>query len=210
MHKAGVNRREALRRLTAGGIGAAATPLWIERLGAVALAHTGHAVPADAAAWTPQVLDAHQNETVTVLSELIIPQTDTPGARAALVNRFIDRVLADAEEAERKAFLKGLAWLDARSHELFGSDFVEAAPDRQTALLTILSSPENRTLEDQRGVELVQAAKDLTVTGYYTSGIGLEQELGDDGNMFLTEFEGCTHPEHAAYAPAAPTRGRRS
>ena len=207
MHEAGVNRREALRRLTASGIGAAAAPLWIEKLGAIALAHAGHAAPADSTLWTPRVLNPHQDATVTALGDLIIPATDTPGAKAALVNRFVDAVLADADAAERTAFLEGLAWLDARSRELFGADFVKAAPDQGAALLTILSSPDNRTLEDRPGVELFRAAKDLTVTGYYTSEIGLKQELGDDGVMFLAKFEGCTHPEHGA--PAAANADRR-
>ena len=38
--------------------------------------------------------------------------------------------------------------------------------------------------------------KGLTVDGYYTSKEGLTQELGWHGNTFLTEFKGCTHPEH--------------
>jgi Gluconate 2-dehydrogenase subunit 3 len=38
--------------------------------------------------------------------------------------------------------------------------------------------------------------KDLTIDGYYTSKEGLTQELGWHGNTFLTDFEGCTHPEH--------------
>ena len=38
--------------------------------------------------------------------------------------------------------------------------------------------------------------KGLTVDGYYTSQAGLTQELGWHGNTFLTEFKGCTHPEH--------------
>ena len=46
--------------------------------------------------WTPRVLTARQNDAVVVLTELIIPETDTPGAKAALVNRFIDSVLSDA------------------------------------------------------------------------------------------------------------------
>ena len=37
-----------------------------------------------------------QNELVITLTELIIPQTDTPGAKAAKVNEYIDTVLADA------------------------------------------------------------------------------------------------------------------
>ena len=36
----------------------------------------------------------------------------------------------------------------------------------------------------------------MTITGYYTTQIGLQQELGDDGKLVLAEFKGCTHPEH--------------
>ena len=38
--------------------------------------------------------------------------------------------------------------------------------------------------------------KNLTIDGYYTSKEGLTRELGWHGNTFLTEFKGCTHPEH--------------
>ena len=132
------------------------------------------------------------------LSELIIPQTETPGARAARVNELIDLVLSDAEERDRKEFLKGLAWMDARSQELFGTDFLSAAPEQQTALLTILASPRNKAFEDQVGIDFFKAIKALTITGYYTSEIGMKQELGDDGQLFLLEYPGCTHPEHKA------------
>ena len=36
----------------------------------------------------------------------------------------------------------------------------------------------------------------MTINGYYTSEIGLRQELGDDGQLFMLQFPGCTHPEH--------------
>lgn len=207
-----VNRREALRRLAAGGLGTAAAPLWFERLGAIAEAHTHRPSPAAAvtrAGWTPKVLDAHQDELVVTLSEMIIPANDTPGAKAALVNRFIDAVLDDADEAERKAFLKGLAWIDTRSRELFGGGFLEATPEQQAALLTIVSSGKNTAHEDQVGVEFFEAIKRLTVTGYYTSEIGMKQELKDDGNLFFAEPAGCTHPEHGGVAPPAPGPARK-
>lgn len=198
-----LDRRQALRTLAFGGIGAVAAPAWAEKLVARAREHSEHAhaalaSSAEAAPWTPKFLDAHQNETVVVLSELIIPETDTPGAKAVKVNEFIDWVLKDADERDRKEFVKGLAWMDARSQELFGADFAAAAPEQQTALLTILSSPKNRALEDQVGADFFKAIKALTITGYYTSEIGMTRELGDDGQLFLLEFPGCTHPQHKA------------
>jgi hypothetical protein len=196
-----LDRRQALRKLAAGGLGAATAPLWSHRLTELAVAHadahTHAAAPAAATApWTPKVFDVHQNDTVVTITELIIPQTETPGAKAAKVNEFIDLVLSDAQPAERKEFFRGLSWMDARAQELFGTDFVSATPEQQTALLTIVSSGKNKSTSDQIGVEFFEAVKGMTVTGYYTSEIGLRQELGEDGNLFFASYPGCQHPEH--------------
>jgi hypothetical protein len=194
----GVGRREAVRRLALGGLGSAALPAWAEALVAIAdeRPHGHQATVAAAGEWKPKLLDAHQDATVNVISELIIPATDTPGAQAALVNRFIDGVLAAAAEPEQREFLRGLRFVDGRSRELFGADFVSARPDQQTALLTILSSEKSTALADEIGRDFWGVIKALTVAGYYGSEIGLKQELGDDGQMFLLEFQGCRHPEH--------------
>ena len=197
-----LSRRDAIRTLAAGGIGVASVPLWVDALSALAREQAPHvhaAAPAGAAArspWVPKVLSAHQDQTVTVLCELIIPQTDTPGAKAAQVNRFIDSVLKDAPAADRASFLKGLAWMDARSTALFGKNVISATPDQQTALLTRLSSEESAAAEDQAGRDFFRALKSMTITGYYSTEIGLRKELGDDGQLVQAEFKGCTHPEH--------------
>jgi len=200
MRGRGLGRREAVRRLTLAGVGSAALPAWAEAL--IELAedhrHAQQAAPAPAAEWKPKLLDSHQDQTVALISELIIPETDTPGAAAALVNRFIDGVLAAAPEPERREFLRGLRFVDGRSNQLFGADFVASRPDQQTALLTILSSEKNTAFEDEIGRDFWKVIKSMTVTGYYGSQLGLERELGDNGQMFFTEFEGCRHPEHGA------------
>ena len=194
-----VDRRDALKRLVLYGLGAAAVPSWVERLSALAVDHAGHARAAggrSSTAWTPAALDSHQNETVVLLSESIIPETDTPGAKAAKVNEFIDAVVADAAPSERETFLSGLIWLDTRSRDLFGAEFIGCQPEQQGALLTILASPVNTSAADQPGVEFFQAIKAMTITGYYTSEVGMKTELGEDGSLFFTEYAGCTHSEH--------------
>ena len=194
------DRRSALRTLASGAVGAVTSTFWVESL--TALAHQqahAHAASAAIAAqdWVPRALSASQNETVIVLTELIIPETDTPGARTARVNRFIDSVLSEAKPADRDAFLRGLAWIDARSQARFGKGFADAAPDDQTALLTALAAGA-RSAEDPIGVEFFEAIKFMTIDGYYTTEIGMRQELGDSGAMFLAQFAGCDHPEHQA------------
>ncbi len=194
-----VNRREAIRRLAAGSVGVAALPAWVESLSAFAADHaeTLHAqARRSTAAWKPKVLTPAQNAAVIALSEAIIPQTDTAGATAAKVNEFIDGALAGASPANREKFLAGLAWVDARATKDVGKAFAAATADQQTSLLTALSTPAALDGPDRTGAELFTAIKAMTITGYYTSEIGMREELGDDGQMFFAEFKGCTHPEH--------------
>lgn len=188
------DRRTALRALAAGAAAA-----WVDSLSALAAQHA-HSPAAQAAIaaqeWTPRVLNPQQNETIIALTELIIPQTETPGAKAARVNRFIDAVLQRAKPADRDSFLRGLTWMDERSRTQFRTDFVAATPAQQTELLTTLAEGDGETAELRAGVQFFRAIKSMTIDGYYTTEIGLRQELGDNGQLFLPQFAGCDHPEH--------------
>ena len=188
------DRRTALRALAAGAAAA-----WVDSLSALAAQHA-HSPAAQAAIaaqeWTPRLLNPQQNETIIALTELIIPQTETPGAKTARVNRFVDAVLQRAKPADRDSFLRGLTWMDERSRTQFRTDFVAATPAQQTELLTTLSKGDGETAELRAGVQFFRAIKSMTIDGYYTTEIGLRQELGDNGQLFLPQFAGCDHPEH--------------
>lgn len=197
------NRREALKKIALGTGAATALPI----LGQGAAARVKHptaqstagasASPAADPNWKPAFFDEHHNQTVMALSDLIVPETDTPGAKAALVNRYLDLALHEEDAARQRLFLAGLGWLDAPGLKLFGKPFVEAAASEQTALLAPLADPDNKRPEDRRGVEFFQEFKALTVFAYYTSRIGMEQELEYGGDDYHAEFPGaCAHPEH--------------
>ena len=104
-----LTRRQALRQLAKGTAAAATTPLWVESLLAVAEQHAAHRPSPEAAAgaWKPKVFNAAQNELVITLTELIIPATETPGAKAAKVNDYMDMVLAVAGRRTRRRVLPG-------------------------------------------------------------------------------------------------------
>ena len=103
-----MNRREALLLLA----GTAALP---ESLKAM-----GRAVHARVRAGTLRTFTAHQNETVATIAELIIPKTDTPGARDAGVPAFIDVMVADwGDDEQRQMFTTGLANVDERSRTAY-------------------------------------------------------------------------------------------
>jgi gluconate 2-dehydrogenase gamma chain len=198
----GISRRSALRGLAAGA-GATATALWLDRLELLAQnpalhTHVAAASSAQAAAapFTPKALTAAQLESVATLAELIIPTTDTPGARAALVDRFVDNILVNTTPADKERFLTGLTWMDTRSTALYGKAFTAATPEQQTELLTRLAAEGGQSADDAPGVPFFRAMKGMTIAGYYSTKIGLEQELGDNGQLFNPVFEGCTHKEH--------------
>ncbi len=191
-----IDRREAVRRL-----GAAVAVPTVAGLGS-ALGSSRHPlVPGgNQEPWAPLVFNEHQDHTVVVLAELIIPETDTPGATIAQVNQFIDFELSEGPADERDDFLQGLAWLDRTSRARFGRDFVDLELQTQTELLARLAAPDSS--ENQIGRVFFRSVKQQTVVGYYTSRVGMRQELGYQGNMFLPRFEGCTHPEHLRWEPS--------
>ena len=125
-----MDRRTALRLFGATTVAATATDL--EGLARALHRRLGRGAPL-------QVLDPHQNATVVALCDVILPATDTPGAKAALVNEFIDLVLAEwYEPEERDRLLAGLADVDTQARAAFGKDFVDGTQAEQTALLTAL------------------------------------------------------------------------
>jgi Gluconate 2-dehydrogenase subunit 3 len=189
-----MNRRHILKLLAATAV---STSIPAELL---ALGREAHSVLESGKA--SRTLNPHQDAMVTTISELIIPATDTPGAKAARVNEFIDLVLTEwYEESERKRFLTGLADVDARSHALFGKNFVECAEKQQVSILTALddelTSMREKVLPSmvsEEKVELLEKnffymVKRLTLFGYYTSEIGSDQELHYE--VIPTEHAGC-------------------
>nr|MBA3438345.1 gluconate 2-dehydrogenase subunit 3 family protein [Pyrinomonadaceae bacterium] len=70
---------------------------------------------------------------------------------------------------------------------------------QQTELLTEISKNERKAAKDQTPEErFFRSIKNLTIDGYYTSEVGIHKDLKYQGNAYLKEFKGCTHPEHQA------------
>ncbi len=200
-----IARRELLRRLSLAGFGAATSPAWARALASLASAeeHVHADAPVSTAPdWKPSFLSADQDRLVTAIAEAIIPATDTPGATAAFVNRYVDALLQDADKHERDDFLRGLKWMDDRCQSLFGATYLASTPQEQNALLTVISSQDNSSAADQVGCEFFDDMKVKTIVGYYTSEVGIRDELKDGGPLMFAGLVACTHPEHGGTAPA--------
>lgn len=149
--------------------------------------------------YVPQFFKPEEFKTVETLTELIIPTDDQPGAREARVAVYIDSVLTAAGEFRpslQKEWTNGLEILDRLSNEQHGRSFRELSPQAQEQLLIMMSGPERDPQAQQTGYDFYRLVKEMTVEGFYTSRVGLIDVLGYQGLTFLSEFPGCTHPEH--------------
>ena len=194
-----IDRREAIREL-AIGVGGAVTSLPILNSVAHAQGHQHHvaaAVIKEAVAppQAPTFFDKQQYATITELASLIIPTDETPGAKEARVNEYIDMIVGESDADVKKVYVDGLAWLDKTSMERYQNKFVDSSAKQQVEILTEISAIKDSTPESQLQAKFFKTIKNMTIDGFYTSKIGIE-ELGYIGNAVLDEFPGCTHPEH--------------
>ncbi len=147
--------------------------------------------------WKPTFLNDEQNETLISFSDLLIPKTDTPGAKEALCNRSIDIVVAAEPAEEQKQFLKALTSLDESSQKEYGKEFRALSSEEQNELLRPLAyTPGRRNwgediAPDPRRDQF-EHLKHRVVYAYYSSEIG-QRELGWDGAYTHGPYTGCQH-----------------
>jgi len=148
--------------------------------------------------WKAAFLNDHQNETLVALGDVIIPATDTPGAKEALVNRYLDLLLSVQPPEFQRRFTDALAFIDAESQKRFKTDFKTLNTDDQIWLLTPWAYPEQNspwTGEERKqdpGQQYFQHLKSLVAAAYFGSEIG-QKELGWDGEFSHGAYEGCEH-----------------
>ncbi len=137
-----------------------------------------------------------------VLTELIIPADDhSPGAHAAGVATFLDKSVAEAFLPEDKStWRKGLASVNELSQSLHDKPFLKISKTEQIGVLKKMSAKEesrkvrhgNRNNEDDKTEpeKFFGQLKESTVFAYYTTSIGIHQEINYKGNVLLDKFAG--------------------
>ena len=86
-------------------------------------------------------LTAAQDATVSCIAGMLLPESETVGARGVGVNRFIDLLLTESMlVSDRDRFLRGLEEIDARSRSLYGAPLASARPEDQESLLQALDA----------------------------------------------------------------------
>jgi hypothetical protein len=140
--------------------------------------------------WKPAFFAEADLKTLAHIADLIIPETETPGASGAGVPQYIDYVVA-RNGWQQSLMADGLRWLDEESERTSGKKFIGLAEAQQLAVLEPLCELADKHEANARNVQFFALVKALTIDGYYTSRVGLMEELGYKGNMAMAAFPEC-------------------
>ena len=191
-----ISRRTALKILGVG-VGVASAPSVFAQH---PHPHTGVEMvpPVDAQAESQlRFFTGAEMMSIVLMSDLIIPADEqSPGAKDAGVPAFIDLMISESSVETKNLWRNGLAAVDQLCKKEFGNSFGTLSSEQQVTVLKLISRNEYqpRRIEERFFI----AIKGLTVDGYYTSELGIHQELRYKGNAYLKDFAGCTHPEHTS------------
>ena len=198
--RTGVSRRQMLKLAAGAVVGA---PLASKVMSAAATVRTSSgagpgaktvagaaAPPVRAAADGPQFFTKEQYAMLDELTEMIIPTDDhSPGARAAKVAEYIDSRLAEEfEEKVKQDWRDGIKAVDDLSQELNQKPFMESTADQRHAVMTKMVSGANTP--DFPAGKFFGELKGWTAFGYYSTKIGIHQEMEYKGNVPQREFSG--------------------
>ena len=177
-----MQRREILRRaawLLGGAISAPAALAVLQ--GCSAKEEPG------AAAAPPRFLTAAELALVAEIAEIMIPKTDTSGARDAGVPAFIDMALDGLYAPEDQArFKSGLTEFETAARDS-GKPFLEQDAPARTAFLQ--RSLGAALSGERKPKPFILMTRELALLGYFTSKVGITENM--EYVSVPTAFHGC-------------------
>lgn len=134
---------------------------------------------------------------VDELTEILIPADEkSPGAKAAQCAAYIDGSLAEAfDDAERQNWRKGLATVEQLSRKMNKAGFTKATPQQRQAVVLLMAVNEHKPTAPEQ--LFFATLKGATIHAYYTSSIGIHNDLDYKGNVLQTG-------DYAGYLPKGP------
>lgn len=137
--------------------------------------------PGGGAATVQDLFDQDHEAFLNEVADTILPETKTPGAKAAQVGPFMAVMVRDCyEPADQTIFLKGIGQIDDAANKKFSKKFMDLDPTQRTALLTDLDKEQqaySKTKKPKDPNHYFRMMKELTLLGYFTSEIGCKQAL---------------------------------
>jgi len=172
-----IDRREAIRRVTAL-LGGMALVGGTSLVSACEQAQRGAAVARGGAG----TFTARDIAFLDEVAETILPETKTPGAKAAQVGPFMALMVTDTyTDGEQATFRAGMRKLDQACQAMHHASFMEATPPQRLALLEQLDREQKAYMDARHGddtpAHYFRMMKELALLGYFTSEIGYTKAM---------------------------------
>ncbi len=149
------------------------------------------APPGSPAPAHPRVLNPHEWRTLRLLADWILPADAISGsAGEAAVPEFIDDWLRLKRGLLPDQIRGGLVWLDLQCRRAYGRRFAGCSRAQQQRMLDRIAYPAKAAPGDAPGVEFFNRLRDLVVSGFYTSRMGV-RDLPYLGNEPQSAWNGC-------------------
>lgn len=174
-----MHRREAIKRVSLlfGGVALVGG----SGLLTACARETGSDAGSDAAGRTDLLFNATDVAYLDEIADTILPDTGTPGAKAAQVGAFINVMVTDAyTPANQEVFRAGMTTLNAESQQDHGVDFMAATPAQRLTLLQRIDREAKAYMDTKQPdapAHYFRMMKELTLVGYFTSEIGYTKAM---------------------------------
>ena len=151
--------------------------------------------------YKPVFFSEDQVRLVGEIVEIIIPRTDTPGAKDVGVPGFIDSMIHEVyTKQDQESFIKGLTEFDSEAKSQYDHVFIECTPEEQLALV---KAQNEKALTKSSGSSsegwwaagggsdkpFILKIKELTLLGFFTSEPGATKVL--QYNQVPGPYRGC-------------------
>ena len=187
-----MDRRESLKSLLLGSVGGGIlltscspeneTPLVPQKSEPSGYGRTAEEKLHDQKIYEEVFLNDHELETIAVLCDIILPANAEFGsATDAGVPEFIEFIVKDMP-ANQLPIRGGIAWLDNFSNARYNQTFINLTNEQQFEVCDAIAYPGKTKPENLAGEKFFTRMRNLTLTGYYTSEMGIK-DLGYKGNM---------------------------
>jgi len=178
-----ISRREALHK-TALAIGTAVSAPTF-------MAFLNGCTPKQELNWKPKFFTEEQANTITEISEIILPKTDTPGAKELGVPQFIEDIISlCSDNDDQKRFLLGLETFKNDVEHQYGKSFSSIDLKLKQAVIGNLNtSLQNSDSKLNDVLFFYRKLKEITILGYFTTEIGATQVL--QYKAIPAEYKGC-------------------
>jgi hypothetical protein len=168
-----MNRRTTLKNLLVATGGLISLPSWAENWSVPDLEKL------------PSILSSNNQQILTSVADTIIPSGSSIGALSVGVDKFLEKLIANCYEKEvQQNVATQLEALDTTAKSTYGTSFQKCQQAQREALLTRLSTSENKEEKD-----FFDLMKSQTIRGFNTSREVMLQYL--NYKIIPGHFHGC-------------------